>query len=297
METIRAILLMILSMALLAGSDVFLKLASQVAPVGQVMMMLGLGGAGLFFLVSRVRGVPLRRAHLLHPKVALRNLFEMIGALGMVVGLSKLPLSLMAAIMQSAPLVVTLGAALFLHEPVGWRRWAAIAVGLVGMLLVIRPLGSGFTGWELFPIAGVTGLAARDLVTRLVPAEIPSLAVSTYGLGAVFPVGLAVLLITGTPLGTDPLIFGYMAGAIVVTASGYLAITAAMRMAPVSSVAPFRYTRLVFTTGLGMAVFGERPDGWTWAGAALIILAGLYTFVRERRLARQERQNLAVMEP
>lgn len=77
-----------------------------------------------------------------------------------------------------------------------------------------------------------------------------------------------------------------MAGAVAVTAAGYLAVTMAMRMAPVSSVAPFRYTRLVFTAGLGMAIFGERPDGWTWAGAALILGAGLYSFLRERRLAR-----------
>ena len=71
------------------------------------------------------------------------------------------------------------------------------------------------------------------------------------------------------------------------TTTGYLAITTAMRMAPASIVAPFRYTRLVFTTGLGILIFGDRPDFWTLAGAAVILLAGLYTFLRERRLARQ----------
>jgi len=293
-DTLRAILLMVLSMALLATSDAFLKLASQHAPVGQVRLMLSIGATLLFVGLARLRRVSLNLADAFHRKVMLRNIFEMVGALGMIVGLSKIPLSLMAAIMQTAPLVVTLGAALFLGEPVGWRRWLAIAVGLVGMLMVIRPGGSGFTGWEIFPVAGVTGLAARDLVTRVLPQRIPSIAVSAYGFAAVFPLGLAVLLVTGTPLVAEPPVFLHMAGAVVVTAAGYLAVTTAMRMAPVSAVAPFRYTRLVFTAGLGMAVFGERPDGWTWAGAALILGAGLYSFLRERRLARQQ---LAVLRP
>nr|WP_274705567.1 DMT family transporter [Salipiger pentaromativorans] len=279
-------MLMVLGMALLAGSDAFLKLASQLAPVGQVMMMLSLGGTALFLTVAWLRRVPLRRDEMLHPQVLLRNLFEIVGAVGMIVGLSKIPLSLMAAILQTAPLLVTLGAALFLREPVGWRRWAAIGVGLTGMLMVIRPFGTGFTGWELFPVAGVTGLAARDLVTRVLPARIPSLAVSTYGFAVIFPVGVALTLISDAPLTADPRIWLHMAGAVVVTTAGYLSVTAAMRLATVSSVAPFRYTRLVFTAGLGMAVFGERPDGWTWAGAALILAAGLYSFLRERRLAR-----------
>ncbi|GGG60873.1 membrane protein [Salipiger pallidus] len=286
MDTLRAIALMVLSMALLAGSDAFLKLASGHAPVGQVMAMLSIGGTAVLVALALTRRVPLRWRDLTSGKILLRNGFEMIGAIGMVVGLSRIPLSLMAAIMQTAPLVVTIGAALFLHEPVGWRRWCAIGVGLVGMLMVIRPFGAGFTGWELFPVIGVTGLAARDLVTRTLPAHLDSIAVSAYGFGAVLPAGLLLMLITQSPVSLDPAAFGYMAGAVVVTASGYLAVTAAMRMAPVSSVAPFRYTRLVFTAGLGMMFFDERPDEWTLAGAALILAAGLYSFLRERRLAR-----------
>lgn len=294
MDTLRAIGLMVVSMAFLALSDTFLKLASGHAPPGQVMVMLSVGGTALFVLVAWLRRVPLRVSDMRHPKVILRNLCEMVGAVGMVVGLSRIPLSLMAAIMQTAPLVVTIGAAVFLREPVGWRRWAAVALGLLGMLMVIRPFGAAFTGWEIFPVIGVTGLAARDLVTRTLPPAMPSLAVSAYGFAAVLPAGLGLLLVTGTPVSIQPLAFVFMGFAVVVTAAGYLAVTAAMRMAPVSSVSPFRYTRLVFTAGLGMAVFHERPDAWTWAGAALILSAGLYSFLRERNLARQQ---IAVLRP
>ncbi|APZ54792.1 DMT family transporter [Salipiger abyssi] len=286
MDTLRAILLMVLAMALLACSDAFLKLASQHAPVGQVMAMLSLGGTALFIVFARLRRVKLRLAEVFERIVILRNAFEIIGAAGMIVGLSKIPLSLMAAIMQTAPLVVTVGAAIFLQEPVGWRRWTAIGVGLAGMLMVIRPFGAEFTGWEIFPVIGVTGLAARDLVTRMVPQRIHSLAVSTYGFAAIFPVGLALMLISPAPFAASPPVFLYMAGAIAVTTAGYLSVTTAMRMATVSAVAPFRYTRLIFTTGLGMAIFAERPDGWTLAGSALILGAGLYSYLRERRLSR-----------
>ena len=295
METLRDIGVMVLSMALLATSDAFIKLASRHAPVGEIMLLLSVGGTLLFMLVSTLRGVPLRLRDAISPKVMLRNAFEIVGAIGMLVGLSKIPLSLMAAILQAAPLVVTLGAAIFLREPVGWRRWAAIAVGMTGMLMVVRPFGADFSGWELFAVFGVIGLAARDLVTRVIPPEMPALAISTFGFASVMPVGLLMTLLSDAPVSTHPMVFVYMGCAVVVTTGGYLAVTAAMRMAPVSSVAPFRYTRLVFTTGLGMAVFSERPDGWTLAGAALILSAGLYTFLRERRLARNA--SLAVLEP
>ncbi|MBE9638065.1 DMT family transporter [Salipiger mangrovisoli] len=292
MDTLRAIALMVLGMALLALSDAFIKLSSLQAPSGQVMMAIGLGGCCVFLILARIKKMPLRRADALNPKVLWRNIFEMIGGLGMIVGLSHIPLSVMAAIMQTAPLAVTLGAALFLGENVGWRRWSAIGVGLVGMLMVIRPFGTAFTGWEIFAVTGVIGLAARDLVTRTLPAAIPSVVVSAWGMASIVPVGLVLLLVSGrAPVFTLPAL-APMAAAIAVTAGGYLAVTNAMRMAEVAAVSPFRYTRLIFTASLGMLIFGERPDGWTYAGAALILAAGLYTFVREHRLARARQRDV-----
>ncbi|EPX76099.1 DMT family transporter [Salipiger mucosus] len=286
MYVLRAIGLMVLGMALLAASDAFIKLSSQHAPTGQIMMSIGAGGAGLLLVLARLRRMPIRAADALHRMVLLRNALEMVGGLGMIIGLSKIPLSVMAAIMQTAPLVVTMGAALFLGEEVGWRRWSAIAVGLVGMLMVIRPFGAAFTGWEIFAVVGVTGLAARDLITRLAPAHVPSVVISAWGFASIIPVGLALLLVTAqTPVAT-PLATTFIIGAIAVTTAGYVCVTTAMRIAPASAVSPFRYSRLVFTTALGMLVFAERPDGWTLAGAALILGAGLYSFLRERRLAR-----------
>ncbi len=284
---LRAILLMILSMALLGGADALFKLATNAAPIGQVMTLVSLGGTALFVSAGAILGISIFTKDALHPMVLLRNLFEIIGAIGMVVGLKYVSLPVFAAIIQAGPLVVTLGAAIFLKEHVGLRRWTAVAIGLFGMLLVIRPWSGTFTGWELFAVMGIAALSARDLITRLSPSHIHALSISTWGFAATLLPGLVFWLGAGFDFVSTPPAIWPILGAIVVTTTGYLAITSAMRMAPASIVAPFRYTRLVFTTALGMLIFGDRPDAWTLLGAAIIFAAGLYTFLRERQLARQ----------
>lgn len=281
---VRAIVIMIGSMALLALSDAFIKLSSQRAPMGQIMFLLSTGGTALFIAMAKMRGVNIWSTAFWHPMVMLRNGFEIIGAIGLIVGISKVPLSVFAAIMQIAPLLTIIGAAVFLGETVGWRRWAAVLVGLTGMLIVIRPFGASFSGWELFAVMGVSGLAGRDLVTRLAPQHLPALTLSVWGFGSTIPVGLIVYMFEDMPLTAQPIALAHIFGAVLFTAFGYLAVTAAMRMAPVSIVAPFRYTRLLFTTSLGILVFGERPDAPTLFGAALVLVAGIYSFLRERRL-------------
>lgn len=285
MDTLRAILLMILAMALLALSDLFIKLGAGAAPLGQVMAWLSLGGTALFALYARLGGVTLFSRDALHPTVILRNGCEIVAAVGLVLGIAAIPLSLFAAIMQAAPILVTLGGAAILGETVGWRRWAAVLAGLLGMMIVIRPGTAGFDPAALWAVMGVSALAARDLVTRRVPEGISSLALSTWGFAATIPAGLFFLALGAEPVSVAPAALWPILGAVLVTTTGYLAITNAMRMAPVSVVAPFRYARLLFTTALGMTVFAERPDGPTILGAAIILGAGLYTFLRERRLA------------
>nr|WP_283054250.1 DMT family transporter [Thetidibacter halocola] len=279
--------MMILSMALLAGADAFFKLATNAAPIGQVMTLVSIGGTALFVALAAMRGVSLLGRDALHPMVLLRNLCEVVGAVGMVTGLKYISLPVFAAIIQTGPLIVVLGAAIFLKEQVGWRRWAAVAVGIVGMLIVIRPFGAGFTGYELWAVLGIAALSARDLVTRLSPPHIPALAISTWGFGITLVPGLALWAFASEPSSYAPDALWPILGAVIVTTSGYLAITTAMRLAPASIVSPFRYTRLIFTTALGILIFGDRPDGWTLVGAALILAAGLYSFLRERRLAKE----------
>lgn len=288
MQTMRAILLMILAMALLALSDMYIKLSSQVFSPGYVMFLLSLGGTFCFMLIAKWQRANLLSRDALHPWVLARSGLEIIGGLGLVMSIGVIPLSLFAAIMQMAPLVVTLGAAVFLKEPVGLRRWLAIFAGIIGMLLVIRPGTDGFEPAALFAVMGVCGLGMRDLITRLSPPHIPSISLATWGFTATIPVGFGLILVSPVPNDITVLSMSHMAAGILVTALGYYAVTQAMRMAPAAIVSPFRYTRLIFTMSLGILVFGERPDGLTLLGAAIILSAGLYALFRERKLALEQ---------
>lgn len=291
MQIVRAILLMILAMALLALSDVFIKLSSRTLSPGHVMFFLSLGGTLCFILIAKWQAAQLLSRDALHPWVLARSGLEIVGGIGLVMSIGAIPLSLFAAIMQMAPLVVTLGAALFLKEPVGPRRWLAIFAGIVGMLLVIRPGADGFQPAALFAVMGVCGLGLRDLITRLAPTHIPSISLATWGFSATIPIGLILMMFFDTPPPMTLTTTWHIGAGIVVTALGYYAVTQAMRMAPAAIVSPFRYTRLVFTMSLGILIFGERPDNLTLLGAAIILSAGLYALYRERKLAlEQDRQ-------
>lgn len=288
MHVLRAILFMTASMACLALSDLFIKLSAQGMPPGQVMFLLSSGGTVLFVAMAVIGRVPLISPLFWHPTIVWRNLFEIMAALGMVTGIAWTPLPMVAAIMQTTPLLVTLGAALFLGETVGWRRWCAILAGLAGMLLVIRPGMEGFEPAALLVVLGACGLAGRDLLTRRAPEALNSLTMSTWGFAATVPAGLILMLGMGPKPVDSPATMWFVALAVMVTTAGYYLVTEAMRLAPASIVAPFRYSRLVFTMGLGILVLGDRPDALTLVGAAIILVSGLYSFFRERKLAHAQ---------
>jgi drug/metabolite transporter (DMT)-like permease len=165
---------------------------------------------------------------------------------------------------------------------VGPRRWAAIGLGLLGVLIMLRPdEAGGITGTALALLAAL-GLAARDMTTRLAPPEAPSLQLAVLGLAWALPVGLVLVPLTGGVSGFSGAPAAFALGAAVFNMVGYLAITAAMRSGEVSVVAPFRYTRLLFSLFIAVLFLGERPDAPTLIGAAIVIGSGLFVFWRER---------------
>ncbi|MCP5001744.1 MAG: DMT family transporter, partial [Hyphomicrobiales bacterium] len=173
-------------------------------------------------------------------------------------------------------------------EQVGWRRWGAIGLGFVGVLMIIRPGMSGFDPAAAIVLITVIAITVRDLVTRRVPCEVSSSVVSFQGFASLALAGGMLMLLPGQNF--TPMTGGLattMACAVVFSAVGYYGIVAAMRIGDASAVSPFRYTRLLFSLIVGVLVFGERPDALMLTGAALIIGTGLYTFLRERHLARK----------
>lgn len=284
---VRGILLMCAAMAAFAVEDALIKLASASVPAGQILASIGLGGAAVFAAATLARGLRLRPDAAHARPLAARCLCEMVGTMGFVTALSLIPLSIASAILQATPLVVTAGAALILGEAVGWRRWSAVVAGFAGMLLILRPAGAGFDPNALWAVLGMAGLAARDLVTRRMPAGLPTMVVATWGFAAVAVLGLGMLAVSGGAVWPPPpLAARQIAAATAIGLVAYWMIIEATRCGDVSAIAPFRYTRLVFALGLGFVVFAERPDAWTLGGAALIIASGIYTVLRERARMR-----------
>lgn len=294
MENLRGSALMVLAMAGFALEDMFIKRLADDLPVGQILMLLGAGGAVIFGLAALSRGDALLSRDLLTWPVMLRNLGELIGTIGFVTAIALTPLSSASAILQATPLAVTLGAALFLREQVGWRRWSAILVGFAGVLMVIRPGLSGFEPASLFAVQAVFGLAMRDLATRAVPHTVTSMQLSSYGFATIVPAGALLLWLSGGAVSPSAANWRDIAFALLLGVAAYYAIVAAMRVGEVSFVTPFRYTRLIFALVIAVLIFDEQPDALTLLGAAVIIASGLYTLLRERRLRRQARRKAAM---
>ena len=278
---------MVLAMLGFAIEDMLIKQMAGALPTGQILAMLGLGGGIIFAMACRMQGESLLAPDVMHPMVLLRNVGEVFGTVGYVSAVVLTPISSASAIFQATPLFVTLGAALFLQESVGWRRWAAIAVGFCGVLLIIRPGLDAFQPASLFAVQGVIFLGIRDLATRRIPRSVSSMRLSTYAFAVIVPTGLILMAIMGDqfiiPSGTDTY---RVAGSVAAGVLGYYALVTATRLGDMSHIAPFRYARLVFALIVGTTVFGERPDAATLIGAAIIVGSGTYAAIREGQRRR-----------
>jgi len=288
MNNLNGILFVIASMAAFTMEDMFIKRLSGEIPVGQILIMLGFGSGAVFAAVALYKGDNLFAPAAWRGAAILRTLSEAVGAMAFASALAVVDISTVAAVFQALPLVITMGAALFLGEQVGWRRWSAICVGFAGVLLIVRPGLDGFDPSVLLVLFAVLAIAARDLLTRLVDTTVSSAVVSFQAFASLIAAGGLLLAFTpGEATAIDGRQALMMLGGIAFGVAGYYAIVVATRIGDASAITPFRYSRLLFSILVGVLIFGERPDALTLAGATLIIGSGLYTFVRERRLVRR----------
>ena len=287
-DNLRATGFMVLSMALFATEDFFIKRITVEMPVTQMLFLICSTTSVILALLCVRKGLPLVTRDVLGPQVMGRNFCEAFATISFVTALSLVPLTLATAIQQATPLLVTAGAAIWLGETVGWRRWTAVAVGMAGVLLILRPGLEAFQPEALLVMIAALGLAARDVISRRIPSRIATLQLAfwayvglTLGTGGLWLVRSAT---TVPALGT----WLELAAAIGLGVIGYLALTTATRLGHVSTVIPFRYTRLIFAMILGVVLLGERPDALTLIGAAVVVGSGLYALMRERRRKRDE---------
>jgi drug/metabolite transporter (DMT)-like permease len=290
-ENGRASALMVGSMAFFAIEDLFLKKAAEALPPGQILALTGAAGAVVFWIMAASRGQAVLSRDALRGVPLLRALSEAAAAVFYIIALAYAPLSMTSALLQASPLVVTAGAALFLGETVGWRRWTSIVVGFVGVMVILAPWDAQFDPTGLFTVACVVVLASRDLATRAMPARIGTFQVASWAYISLVPAGIGLMAMMGDSFvpPTPRQWFG-LSGALLTGLFGYYAVVAAMRLGEASVVAPFRYTRLVFALIVAMIFFGERPGLTTLIGAAIVVGSGLYAFARERTRRMRQAQ-------
>lgn len=275
---------MIAAMALFALEDALLKGATATLPIWQVLVLFGSGGAMVFAAVALQRGARLFQPDVLSRPMKVRVLFEILGRLFYVLAIALTPLSSATVILQATPLVVVAGAALFFGETVGWRRWSAILIGLIGVVIIIQPTGDSFSILSVFAVLGMLGFAGRDLASRAAPPSLSTEVLGFYGFLCIVVAGLAYRFWEGiamAPLNSHTSL--HIGGAILMGTAAYAALMKAMRTGEVSAVTPFRYSRLLFGVALGVVLFGERLDQTMWVGSALIVASGLYILWRGRR--------------
>jgi len=278
----RGALFMSLSMAGFTFNDSIVKLLTADFNIAQVMFLRGVVATLLMFLLARHKRA-LRPMRLLVDRwVAFRLLGEVGGTLTFLIGLSHIPLANASAILQALPLAVTMAAALFLSEPVGWRRWGAILVGFTGVLIIVRPGLEGFSPYALMIVGTVIFASVRDIATRKISSAIPSLFLSTITAAAVAVAGLTLISPMGGWKPVSAVNFGFIALAACTVLVGYQFIIMSMREGDISFIAPFRYTGFIWALVLGMVVFGEYPDAYMITGGGIVIGSGLYTLYRER---------------
>ena len=215
--------------------------------------------------------------------IGLRSFGEVIGAFLFLYAVFNMPLANATAILQSLPLAVTVGAAVFLKEPVGWRRYIAVLIGFTGVMIIVRPGTEGFTSISFFALSAVVFIMIRDLSTRRISRTVPSFLVSFITSVCIMGVsGIAALFIDWTPVTWEGMSILFAASIFVI--AGYILSVSSVRIGEVGFVSPFRYTILIFSMILSITIFGDVPDFWMLLGSSIVVATGIYTFYRERKV-------------
>lgn len=277
---------MMMSMACFAVEDTFIKLLSARLPATQILFSIGFGGALITLVLAIVLNVNLADKILLNKHVISRTIADLFGALSFTSAMVLIPMSLLASILQATPLFVTLGAAILLGEKVGWRRWSAIFIGFLGVIIILQPGYGSFQLASLLGLAAVLCLALRDVVTRDMATEIPTLTVTFYACLAMGSAGFIAYPFFGPPIMPTSYEAIILICAAIIGLTGYFLLVLATRKGDVSVIAPFRYSRLLFSLGLASLILGEKLTLPILLGGLLVVSSGIYTFGRERRLVK-----------
>ncbi len=277
----RGILFTVLGGALLTMNDAVLKWLTGDYPVGQLLFFRGLFVfAAISLIVWRSGGLAVIRVSSFRSQ-ALRSAFAFTSGFLFITGLNFLELADAIAITFAGPLFITVLASPLLGEDVGWRRWAAVGVGFFGVIVMIRPSSEAVQWAALLPLGASFVGALRDITTRKISAHETSMAILCFSTGAVILFGLCTL-----PFGWSPLVprdLGLMALSGLFVGGAHFLLIERFRWAEAAVLAPFKYANMIWAVIFGFIIWGDLPDAWTLAGAAFVIVCGLYIIRRESR--------------
>lgn len=288
-ENLRGASYMLIAMAAFIPGDACMRAVTAELPLFQAVVIRSVITLPLLFLVARQFG-GLQPGRLWRSRrlVGLRVLAEVGATLTFFIALPNLPFATLTAILQSAPLVVTAGAVLFMEEKVGWRRAVTIVIGFVGVLIIVRPEGEGINLFAVAALISVLFVAVRDLSTRRLPADIPSLGVAfmtAIGITLTFTVLSSAEAWQAVSLRA----WGLILLAALLVNVGHVFMIMVMRVGEIGFTTPFRYTALVWALVLGWLIWGEWPDRLTLLGAGIVVASGVFLLLREAQLQRRAR--------
>lgn len=276
----RGMIFMVLAMALFAANDAGTKYAVKTIPVSEVMVIRG--GFALFFLMLILwwRGELRETPKVLDWQVSLRGFAEAANGVLLISALAFIPLGNVITIIQLVPFIMTAIAAVTIGETVGWRRWIAVGAGFVGVIFVVKPATGAFEAASLLALTATFTILLRDMLARSIGTRVPAFVVALGSIlaGIIVGVGGSFFQQWQQP-DAMTLVSCLVSGVCLVLAQYFIVL--AYRGTELSAVAPFRYSIVLFAVIYGFILFREVPDAWSFAGMAIMILAGLYMLHRE----------------
>jgi drug/metabolite transporter (DMT)-like permease len=281
---LRGIICMVLACLSFVCCDSFLKLilASGVPPL-QTLVLRGIFAVASCLALVAALGFSKQIGRAAGFWTVARAMLEALSVTAFIFALREVPIASVTAIYQIAPLVVLAGASVIWHEKVGGLRWALIALGFAGALVVAQPGVDGASPYALLCLITAFGSAGRDLLSRHVPDDVPGPVITLSVVTVVVLWALFVSLLFEDWHPVQPHVWGYALGAGVFVMIAHLMIFLAFRFASARAVAPFYYGLTVFAVIFGAAFFQEYPNPLALAGIAMIIGCGLGVLLLEKK--------------
>jgi drug/metabolite transporter (DMT)-like permease len=281
----RGVVAIVGAMAVFAIADVLTKIVARTHPIGEVLTVRGLFTIVLIGAAIAAFGHARYLRSALGTTVLVRSALDAASSALYVAALVHMRLADLSAIVLLSPVILTFLAVMLYREAVGWRRWAAVWTGFVGVLFIVKPTPAAFDLWAMIALGAAFVSSVRDAITRRVDPGVPTTIVAFTSMIALTLVGVGIGA-GESWLAMSASDYAVMTAAAVFVSLAIYLMALAFRSGEIAVVAPFRYSHLLWAGLAGYLAFGELPDAWSAAGAVLIVASGLYVLHRdaERRL-------------